>query len=85
MVWTYRQLRLPLCHLGRHIGLAEGDGQLQVLLFLSPKPRQPLLLRFLTLPFGPGQLLFLIAKRWAVWAVEERASSEAEQECPVYF
>lgn len=23
--------------------------------------------------------------RWAVWAVEERASSEAEQECPVYF
>lgn len=23
--------------------------------------------------------------RWAVWAVEERASSEAERECPVYF
>lgn len=66
MVWTYRQLRLPLCHLGRHIGLAEGDGQLQVLLFLSPKPRQPFLLRFLTLPFGPGQLLLLIAKRGEV-------------------
>lgn len=81
----YIQLRLPLCHLGWHISLAEGDGQFQVLLFLSPQPRQPLLLRFFTLPLGPSQLLLLIAKRWAVWAVEERASSEAEQECPVYF
>lgn len=29
--------------------------------------------------------LQVYSDRWAVWAVEERASSEAEQECPVYF
>lgn len=51
-----------LHHLSRHVSLAERDGQLQVLLFLSPESRQPLLLRFLTLPLGPGQLLLLIAK-----------------------
>lgn len=46
----------------RHVGLAQGDGQLQVLLLLPPQPRQPLLLRLLALPLGPCQLLFLIAK-----------------------
>lgn len=75
---TYRQLQLPLRHLGRHISLAEGDGQLQVLLFLSPQPRQPLLLRFLTLPLGPGQLLLLIAKlqRKIDWTVREGPERE---------
>lgn len=47
---------------GGHVGLAERDGQLQVLLLLSPQPRQPLLLRLLALPLGPRQLLLLIAK-----------------------
>lgn len=51
---------------GGHVGLAECDGQLQVLLLLPPQPRQPLLLRPLALPLGPRQLLLLIAKRWAV-------------------
>lgn len=75
---TYRQLRPPLHHLGGHISLAEGDGQLQVLLFLSPQPRQPLLLRFLTLPLGPGQLLLLIAKlqRKIDWTVREGPEQE---------
>lgn len=50
-----------LC-LGGHVSLAERNGQLQVLLFLPPQPRQPLLLRLLTFPLGPRQLLLLIAK-----------------------
>lgn len=45
-----------------HVGLAERDGQLQVLLLLPPQPRQPLLLRSLALALGPRQLLLLIAK-----------------------
>lgn len=58
---------------GGHVGLAERDGQLQVLLLLPPQPRQPLLLRLLALPLGPCQLLLLIAKlqrkngRWVTW------------------
>lgn len=58
---------------GRHVSLAERDGQFQVLLLLPPQPRQPLLFRLLALPLGPRQLLLLIAKlqrkngEWVMW------------------
>lgn len=64
---------LGCLRLGGHVRLAECDGQLQVLLFLPPQPRQPLLLRLLTFPLGPRQLLLLIAKLqgkntgWVTW------------------
>lgn len=45
-----------------HVGFAERDGQLQVLLLLEPQPRQPLLLLALTLPLSPLQLLALTSK-----------------------
>lgn len=45
-----------------HLGLAEGDGQLQVFLLLLAQPLQPLALRPLALPLGPLQLLRLVTK-----------------------
>ena len=45
-----------------HVGPAESDGQLQVLLLLEPQPPQPLLLLTLALPLDPLQLLALISK-----------------------
>ncbi len=45
-----------------HVGPAESDGQLQVLLLLEPQPPQPLLLLALALPLGPLQLLVLTSK-----------------------
>lgn len=45
-----------------HVGLAESDGQLQVLLLLEPQPPQPLLLVALALRLGPLQLLVLTSK-----------------------
>lgn len=45
-----------------HVGLAESDGQLQVLLLLQPQPPQPLLLVALALRLGPLQLLVLTSK-----------------------
>lgn len=45
-----------------HVGPAESDGQLQVLLLLEPQSPQPLLLLTFTLPLGPLQLLVLTSK-----------------------
>lgn len=45
-----------------HVGLAESDGQLQVLLLLEPQPPQPLVLVALALRLGPLQLLVLTSK-----------------------
>lgn len=65
-----------LHRLGWHVSLAEGDGQLQVLLFLPPQPCQPLLFCFLALPLGPGQLLLLIAKlQRKIWDSERGTQS----------
>lgn len=44
------------------MGLAESDGQLQVLLLLETQPPQPLLLFALALLLGPLQLLVLTSK-----------------------
>lgn len=46
----------------RHVGPAESDGQLQVLLLLKLQSPQPLLLLSLALPPGPLQLLVLTSK-----------------------
>lgn len=45
-----------------HLSLAEGNGQLQVLLFLLSKPLQPLTLGSLALSLCPLQLLSLVPK-----------------------
>ena len=45
-----------------HVGPAEGDGELQVLLLLEPEPPQPVLLLPLALLLGPFQLLLLTSK-----------------------
>lgn len=45
-----------------HLGLAEGDGELQVFLLLLPKPLQPLAFCSLALPLRPLQLLGLVPK-----------------------
>ncbi|KAF3858033.1 hypothetical protein F7725_011234 [Dissostichus mawsoni] len=45
-----------------HVGPAQSEGQLQVLLLLQPQPPQPLLLLTLALPLHPLQLLALISK-----------------------
>lgn len=47
---------------GGHVGLAESDGQLQVLLLLELQPPQPLLLLSLARLLGPLQLLLLTSK-----------------------
>lgn len=46
----------------RHGGLAESDGQLQVLLLLELQPPQPLPFLMLALTLGPLQLLALTSK-----------------------
>lgn len=51
-----------------HVGPAESDGQLQVLLLLEPQPPQPLLLLTLALPLGPFQLLVLTSEHREVQA-----------------
>lgn len=51
-----------------HVGSAESDGQLQVLLFLKPQPPQPLLFLTLALSLGPLQLLALTSKHREVQA-----------------
>lgn len=61
--WPSQQVLLSSCgSCVGHLRLAEGDGQLQVLLLLLPQPLQPLALHPLALTLGPLQLLSLVAQ-----------------------
>lgn len=59
-----------------HLCLAEGDGQLQILLLLLPQPLQPLPLHPLALPLGPFQLLRLVTQ------LQRRTGVTTQQRAP---